>query len=514
MRTTPPTLTILALSILALLSLILGASLSAHAAALRPRVITPMDEADLRDRIEGAWLGQMIFFNDTATTEIYTRYIWQLFPDFHQIEGTPANIYAEYEGGPIPLDELPDWDPAMINGGFTQDDLYVEIPFMEAMRDHGPHASWASLGETFAASQFPLYHANDMARKNLRAGLQPPASGHYLNGGESDDIDWQIEADFVGLMNPGQPHSAAETAFRVGHVMNYGDGVYGGVFVATMIATAFTADSLRAIVESGRDALPVGSQYRTVLDEVFTAYDRGDSYADNLAALYAKWGTVDRCAEWAGDADPLNIDAKLNGAFILLGLLYGEGDLGATMRYAMAAGQDSDCNPSNAGSILGAFYGRRALAAMDTDWLSALDESLVFQTTTYRLDELIDLNVELARSVVTMKGGSAPVDGIWQVPVAAFDDQVIFEQWPLVANDPPALEATVTVEDGRCIRVAAKATDAQGIRGYQWYFGDLNFMSGADLTHTYRQAGTYEVVIHAADETGNTAWKVFAVVVP
>ena len=172
------------------------------AAELRPRVLVPMEESVLRDKIEGAWLGQMIGVTWGFPTEFYARYIWQLFPDFHQVGGNPANIYARYEGGPIPLDELPAWDPSMINGGYTQDDLYVEVPFMEAMRDHGPHVSWARLGESFAASQFPLYHANNTARRNLRAGVAPPLSGHYSQGGESDDIDWQIEADFVGLMNP------------------------------------------------------------------------------------------------------------------------------------------------------------------------------------------------------------------------------------------------------------------------------------------------------------------------
>ena len=38
--------------------------------------------------------------------------------------------------------------------------------------------------------------------------------------------------------------------------------------------------------------------------------------------LEAKWGDVDIC----GAGNPFNIDAKLNGAYIVMGLLYGEGD--------------------------------------------------------------------------------------------------------------------------------------------------------------------------------------------
>jgi hypothetical protein len=479
-----------------------------------PGDVLRMHESELRDRIEGAWLGQMIGVTWGFPTEFYGRYIWQLFPDFHQVNGVARNIYAKYEGGPIPLEELPEWRPEMINGAYTQDDLYVEVPFIDALQQHGVNAGWEHFGHAFAQTVFPLYHANAAARKNLQSGLDVPWSGHYSNGGESDDIDWQIEADFVGLIHPGQLHSAAELAFRAGHVMNYGDGVYGGVFVATMIAKAFSADSIRDIVDAGRLALPLRSQYRQLLDEVVSAFDQGMTFDSNLAAINDKWGHVDRCAEWGGVQDPLNIDAKLNGAYILLGLLYGGGDLAASMRYAMACGQDSDCNPSNVGSVLGALYGTAALSDSNSQWFAALDRSRTFQTTTYRLDDLVDATLYLARSIVEFKGGSAPVDGEWLIPVMNRKDVLIFEQWPVVENDRPRLEATVTAGNSMTIRVDAAATDTDGGIKYQWFFGDLTFASGSKHTHTFRWPGTYQLIAYAADRTGNTTCREFIVTVP
>ncbi len=476
--------------------------------------LMPMSEDAIRDKIEGAWLGQMIGVTWGFPTEFYARYIWEMFPELHQHEGEPHNIYAKYEGGPIPLDLLPKWKPELINDGYWQDDLYVEVPFMEALSKHGVNAGWGPLGEAFAASEFPLYHANLVGRNNLRAGIAAPRSGHYAHNNECEDIDWQIEADFVGLMNPGQPHSAAEIAFRAGHVMNYGDGVYGGVFVATMIARAFTSDSVVEVAEAGRDALPPGSLYRRVVDEVFAAKAAGKTFDENLAALYAKWGDADRCAEWGGAADPLNIDAKLNGAFILLGLLYGEGDVAQSMRLAMAAGQDSDCNPSNVGSILGAMLGRRGLEADNPAWLSALDTERKFQNTPYTLGELIDLNLELARGVVLLKGGAAPRGGTWQIPVRTEQQELIFEQWPLEKNEPPELTASAAVGPDRVVRVSASADDSDGIRGYNWFFGDLTFAAGAEHAHRYREPGTYRLIAYAADAIGNTSYQVIEVTVP
>jgi hypothetical protein len=37
---------------------------------------------------------------------------------------------------------------------------------------------------------------------------------------------------------------------------------------------------------------------------------------------------------------------------IVMGLLYGEGDMDKTIIISMRCGQDSDCNPSNAAGVL------------------------------------------------------------------------------------------------------------------------------------------------------------------
>jgi len=51
------------------------------------------------------------------------------------------------------------------------------------------------------------------------------------------------------------------------------------------------------------------------------------------------------------------VDVRVNGAYILVGLLYGEGDFWKTMNISMRCGMDSDCNPSNAAGILGCMLG-------------------------------------------------------------------------------------------------------------------------------------------------------------
>jgi hypothetical protein len=54
---------------------------------------------------------------------------------------------------------------------------------------------------------------------------------------------------------------------------------------------------------------------------------------------------------------PFNIDAKVNAAYVVIGLLYGGSDYTKTLEITTRCGQDADCNPSSAGGILGTILG-------------------------------------------------------------------------------------------------------------------------------------------------------------
>jgi hypothetical protein len=84
------------------------------------------------------------------------------------------------------------------------------------------------------------------------------------------------------------------------------------------------------------------------------AEDPGD-WRRTWRLLEARWDKDDPCPE--GALAPFNIDARLNGAYVALALLYGDGDFARTLEIATRSGQDSDCNPSSAGGILGVRLG-------------------------------------------------------------------------------------------------------------------------------------------------------------
>jgi hypothetical protein len=214
---------------------------------------------------------------------------------------------------------------------------------MEAMRRARRQRRVGRARRAFAASEFPLYHANLAARDNLRAGLSPPWSGHYLHNGHADDIDWQIEADFVGLMTPGpaRPPPRTSRSGRAHHEprgRRARRGLRRDHDLHRVRRRVGRGDRPRRAVE----AVLEGSAYRARARPGLGRLGRRRALrAGPRSTLRAMGRTTTGAPSGAGDADPLNIDAKLNGAFILLGLLYGEGDLATfdALRDGRRAGQ-------------------------------------------------------------------------------------------------------------------------------------------------------------------------------
>ena len=359
-----------------------------------------MTEEELYDKLVGGWIGQMVGVAWAASTEF---------------------VYA---GELMSESRMPTWTPDMINSAFGQDDLYVEIPFLDAMRENGANCDPSYLAEKFRDSKFALWHANGMGRENLLNGIGYPNSGSYLYNYHADDIDWQIEADFLGMMYPGMVNAAAERAFELGHIMNYGDGVYGGVFVSAMHAAAFTAGSVEEICQAGIESIPEGTQFRMLVDDVMASYKAGDSFEKNWRMLEEKWAPTDICPELPGVS---NIDAKLNSGYILLGLLYGNGDMDKTIILSTRCGQDSDCNPSSAASILGNYYG---YSKLPENYKSGLNRTgIKFSNTNYNFDETIELNLALTKEILLTSGAKLE-NATWTINKDVKYTPVKFEQWP------------------------------------------------------------------------------------
>jgi len=344
----------------------------------KPAAHRTLSMAAFEGRVRGAWAGQMIGVTYGAPTEF--RFLGK-------------------------INEKPrDWKPEELAGALDQDDLYVEMTFTKVLDTVGLEATSEQFGEAFKDSKYRLWHANMAARRLLRRGIKAPLSGHPRYNFHANDIDFQIESDFIGLMCPGLPRAAQRIAARVGHVMNYGDGVYGGVFIAAMYSAAFFENDPRKVVQAGLAAIPSASGYARVIRDVLQwSAENPDDWKKTWNLIESKYDKHDVCPD--GALMPFNIDASLNGAYVVLGLLYGNKDFDKTMEIAMRSGQDSDCNPSSAAGVLGAMIGYEAIPKKWTGALASIADKK-FSYTDYSFNSIVASTLTRAKSEIERQGGS------------------------------------------------------------------------------------------------------------
>ena len=357
--------------------------------ALPAQVI--LTKAQLMNKIKGGWAGQTIGCTYGGPTEF-------------KFAGTMIQDY-------VPLD----WNDGIIkwyyeNGGGLYDDVYMDLTFVDVFDRLGLDAPVDSFAMAFAKARYPLWHANQAARYNILNGIMPPASGHWLNNPHADDIDFQIEADFAGLMSPGMPNTASEISDRIGHIMNYGDGWYGGVYVGAMYALAFVSDDVEFVVAEALKTIPEQSLFYQCMNDVIKWHrEFPDDWKRTWFECEKKWSSDVGCPD--GVFVPFNIDAVINSAYIIIGLLYGEGDFYKTIDISTRCGQDSDCNPASSGGILGAIIGYDKIPAY---WMKNLKEveDMDFAYTTISLNRTYQMSFNQALQLIERGGGKVEGDRV------------------------------------------------------------------------------------------------------
>ena len=343
-----------------------------------------ISKVELKNKIMGGWAGQTIGVTFGGPMEF--RY-----------NGTIINNYQ-----PVP------WydgylKRTMLENPGLYDDLYMDLTFVEVFEKEGLDAPIESHAKAYASAGYALWHANQAGRYNIQHGIMPPASGHWKNNPHADCIDYQIECDFAGLMSPAMPNVASAISDRIGHIMNYGDGFYGGVYLGTCYTLAFRSNDIKFIVGEALKSIPSESNYYKCITDVINWHKLyPNDWEKTWFEVQKKWTNDIGCPD--GVYAPFNIDATVNSAYVVIGLLYGEGDFTKTMEITTRCGQDADCNPSSAGGILGTMIGYDKIPAY---WKLGLKdaESIEFKYTSTSLNKVYDIGFRHAIQNVLNHGG-------------------------------------------------------------------------------------------------------------
>ena len=345
----------------------------------------------LQDKIKGGWAGQTIGV----------------------VYGAPVEF--KYQGSLIDESQNIPWDDHYVKYWWDKkpglfDDIYTDLNFVQAFETYGLNASADSIAHHWSNTAYHLAHANQASRYNILNGIMPPASGHWKNNPHADDIDFQIEADFIGLMAPGMVNAATNIADRVGHIMNSGDGYYGGDFVSALYSLAFVSNDPVYIVKQSVNTIPEGTQFHDCISDVIRWHQQyPQDWKQTWFEVQKKWNKDVGCPK--GVFLGFNIDAKINSAYVAIGLLYGRGDFTQSVDIAARCGQDADCNPATVGGVLGVMLGYQNIPSF---WLKPLQEiePYNFENTTISLEKAYSLSYKHALELIETQGGTVDANEV------------------------------------------------------------------------------------------------------
>ncbi|RYY00991.1 MAG: ADP-ribosylglycohydrolase family protein [Gammaproteobacteria bacterium] len=468
--------------------------LSFHAKAQPPKFVTISAER-LQDKIKGGWAGQVIGCTYGGPTEF--KYTGGLIPDNTPIEWSEGYVKWWYD-----------------NVKSLYDDVYMDLTFVDVFERLGMDAPVDSFAMAFATAEYRLWHANQAARYNILQGIKPPQSGHWLNNPHADDLDYQIEADFAGLMSPGMPNTASNISDKIGHIMNYGDGWYGGVYVGAMYSLAFVSDDIEFIVTEALKTIPKQSKFYQCINDVITWYKKyPNDFKQTWFEVEKKWNSDIGCPRFVFNSS--NIDATINSAYIVIGLLYGGGDYFKTLDISTRCGQDSDCNPASAGGILGTVLGYSNIPEY---WMKELRvvEDIDFAFTNISLNKAYQYSYKHALEMIRRNGGSIKNKSVtikYQAPVAVqyevafpgmYPVQMIRLQEPLVGTKQVPFEGTGLVFKGEL-----KCDDIKYVAELEFRVDDtlVEIVKLPAVFHGRRQELCWKYQLPKGKHTATLKWK-------
>lgn len=457
------------LSLPALLAVLLLAS-----CAQKPLEIT---RTQLKDKIAGAWIGQMV-----------------------------GNIYGlEYENKFV---EEPGEAPfvynkamrkmAEVDGAFSDDDTDVEYLYLMMMEKYGTDPTYAQVREGW------MHHIRDRVWLANRAtlglmhhGLTPPFTGDRRYNPHWFQIDPQLINEIWAYTAPGMPAYAAGISEWAARITSDEWATSPTVVYGAMYSEAFFESDVHTLIRHAKEYLPADDRFRAVMDQCIALHAQ---YPDDWKA--ARKVLADELYFNEPDESRSIWNADLNGAMGILSLLYGDGDIEKTLTIGCALGFDCDNQTATICGLLGVINGVGSIPldrAMPFEhWTKPFNDRYI-NVTRYdmpdaSIEDLIERTVVLAEQVILAHGGKVREENGEKIYTinrkAAFSAPLEFCTGP----DPRIVCGEAVDYDFSCVTNRAgqwKMTDGSLPEGLQ--------LTGSRLIGTPVAAGDYPVKLSLSD---------------
>lgn len=244
------------------------------------------------------------------------------------------------------------------------DDLDLQLVWLRAMDEMGPEAvNERVLGEYWLTYICPAWNEYGIGKSNLREGLQAPLSGEVYNEKWKNSNGAWIRTEIWACLFPGSPEKAIRYAFYDACVDHgYNEGTYAAIFVAAMESAAFVFSDINTLLEIGLSKIPSDCRMAKAVRLVMDEYAKGTDWKVTRELL------IEQSADIGWFQAPANV------GFVVLGMLYGQGDFKKSMILAINCGDDTDCTGATIGAIMGIMKGTEGIPA---DWRSYIGDKII-----------------------------------------------------------------------------------------------------------------------------------------
>ena len=294
---------------------------------------------ELRDKIAGAWIGQMI-------GNIYG------LPHENKYVSAPGDESKWPYGYTKNLDKLRQY-----KGAFSDDDTDVEYMYLLNMEKYGYEPTYEQMREAW------MYHirdrvwlANRAALGLMHFGYTPPFTGDKNINPHWFQIDPQLINEIWAYTAPGMVQYAAQKSDWAARITSDDWGAEPTVHYGAMYAAAFFEKDIRKLIEIGLKELPANGRYAQTIREMIALHKKyPNKWQDAWKEMAEKYYVNEP------DLTKTIWNANLNGACGILAMLYGEGDFQRTLDLSCAMGFDADNQAATVAGLLGIVYGLDAL---------------------------------------------------------------------------------------------------------------------------------------------------------
>ena len=447
------------------ISLILSAVVAFEAPAA-----TKITKDDLKDKIAGAWIGQMV-------GNIYG------LPFENKFIEEPADESRFPFGYTKNIDKLKKYD-----GAFSDDDTDVEYLYLMMMEKYGNEPTYGDMRQGWMHHiRDRVWLANRAALGLMHFGYTPPFTGSAELNPHWYQIDPQLINEIWAYTAPGMPQYAAGKSDWAARITSDLWATAPTVLYGAMYSEAFFEKNIKKLIEKGLKYLPEDDLYAKGVKECLDLYKK---YPDDWVKVRQIIADKYYVNEPAMTKTIWN--ANLNGLMGILAMLYGNGDFQRTLDLSCAMGFDCDNQAATISGLLGVMYGAKSLPESLTmpveGWTKPFNDRYInitrFDMPDASIQDMINRTYNIALDIVKDNGGNVKGDVVYINPKAQFNPPVEF----CVGPNPDLSVGKETTYSFAC----------SANKNYKWTLTDgelpegMQFENG-QLTGTPQKAGKYNI---------------------